>query len=83
MENLFSSIDQKFNSLLKMIFKEKVAVEDLIHNSGNPPLLPTPPSFHIAQMEEVNATGHKVSRPFLPNPPKLDLVVFSGENLRE
>lgn len=83
-ESFFNNFDLKFNSTVKLVNKEKEATEEIIINSGNPHLLPTPPSFQKMQREDGSVTwnkdkGNKVHFPFNP---KIELPMFQGDHPR-
>ena len=82
MEGLVTGIKQEFSALMKMLLdKEKLNFEPGRTMSDQPPLLPTPPPnqrLHIGF--EGGRTGRREANKLLiPNPPKIDLPLFSGK----
>ncbi|XP_027124419.1 uncharacterized protein [Coffea arabica] len=86
-QNFSKSLDQKFNALLSRMTtaQDKVADrgERIMMDQG--PILPTPPPHQRLQPEgdQQNSCKRDWSKYQLPNPPKIDLHLFSGENPRE
>ena len=94
MENLFAGMEQNLNQVLEQKFSELL----LMMNSGKEqateggsrmvdqiPLLPTPPA---QQRLPVDHESQRIFRKDwskfqIPNPPKIDLQMFTGENPRE
>ncbi|XP_027088762.1 uncharacterized protein [Coffea arabica] len=94
MENLLAGMEQNLNQVLEQKFSELL----LMMNSGRekateggsrmadqPPLLPTPPAHQRLQVDyESQRTFRKDWSKFqIPNPPKIELQMFTGENPRE
>nr|XP_027108798.1 uncharacterized protein LOC113728610 [Coffea arabica] len=86
MEGLVTGIKQEFSALMKMLLdKEKLNFESGRTMSDQPPLLPTPPPnqrLHLG-FEGGRAGRREANKLLIPNPPKIDLPLFSGENPRE
>ena len=86
-QNFSKSLDQKFNALLSRMTTAQDKATDkgerIMMDQG--PILPTPPSHQRLQPEgdQQNACRRDWSKYQLPNPPKIDLQLFSGENPRE
>ena len=76
-------LEQKFNSFLQMIMnREKNPVEE----ARERPLLPKPPPQQRINKEGENSGGfirREECRIYIPNPPKLELPLFYGENPQE
>ena len=76
-------LEQKFNSFLQMIMnREKNPVEE----ARERPLLPMPPHQQRINKEVENSGGfirREEGRIYIPNPPKLELPLFYGENPQE
>lgn len=83
LDHRFSGLEQRFNAFMKFVMKEKEGNEDGAENSE--PLLPTPPS-HLRLSSESEGVGiacDKKNKFLPPNPPKLELPMFSSGNPRE
>ncbi|XP_027150132.1 uncharacterized protein LOC113750340 [Coffea eugenioides] len=95
MESLMTGMEQKFGAFLEQKFSSIMlnvtAARDKLPDEESrgrteqaPPLLPTPPpQFRLYPDAEVTRAFRHEGRIQAPNPPKLDLQLFSGENPRE
>lgn len=86
-QNFNKSLDQKFNALLsKMTFtQDKIADKEGRVVVDQSPILPTPPAHQRLQHEGEQQQHFRRDwgKYQLPNPPKIDLQLFTGENPRE
>nr|XP_027097511.1 uncharacterized protein LOC113717062 [Coffea arabica] len=94
MENLLSGMEQNFHQTLEQKFSELLLKmtpgKEKVTEGGSRmidqvPLLPTPPAHQRLSMDcEAHRTFRKDWGKFqLPNPPKIDLYMFTGENPRD
>ena len=87
MEGLLTGMEQKLSNLLLRMppVKEKTTEEDGRVLIDQTPLLPTPPTYHRLPVEgEAQKLLKKDWSKFqIPNPPKIDLQLFSRENPRD
>ncbi|XP_027127715.2 uncharacterized protein [Coffea arabica] len=94
MENLISGMEQNFNLVLEQKFNDLLSKlsygkEKATEGGGRmidqSPLLPTPPAHQRLSVEYETQRNFKKdwSKFHIPNPPKIDLQMFAGENPRE
>ncbi|XP_027178065.1 uncharacterized protein LOC113777230 [Coffea eugenioides] len=85
-ENLVAEIKQELSAFMRTVISKKRAVPDGDRQRvEQAPLLPTPPLNQRLQIGSKNSrtTRKETSKILIPNPPKIDLPMFAGENLME
>ena len=86
-QNFSKSLDQTFNALLSRMTpaKDKIAYREEGIMVDQTPILPTPPAHQRLQPEGEQQKSFKRDwdKYQLPNPPKIDLQLFTGENPRD
>ena len=86
MEGLVVEMKQEFSAFMRaMISKERTVPEEDRPRVEQAPLLPTPPLNQRLQIgSEISRAARKeTSKILIPNPPRIDLPMFTGENPRE
>ncbi|XP_071940006.1 uncharacterized protein [Coffea arabica] len=86
MEGLVAEMKQEFNAFIRaMISKERAIPEEDRPRVEQAPLLPTPLLNQRLQMgSEISRAARKeTSKILIPNPPRIHLPMFIGENSRE
>ena len=77
---------QEFSAFMRMMMgKEKTILEEDRHQNDHTPLLATPPLNQRLQIgsESTKTTKKDVGKLLIPNPPKIELFLFTGANPRD
>ena len=85
-ENLVAEMKQELSAFVRVVIsKDKAVPDDDRQRVEQAPLLPTPPLNQRLQIgSDNNRTARKdTSKILVPNPPRIDLPMFTGENPRE
>ena len=83
MEGLITEMKQEFSTFMRaMVSREKVVPDEDKPRVEQAPLLPTPLLNQRLQVgSENNRTSRKeTSKILIPNPPRIDLPMFTGDN---
>ena len=83
LDQKFNKMEQKFNTLLMVMMKEKGLQDNDVRASE--PILPTP-LVHLKLMTPNGVPGSQHEprgKPFVPNLPRIELPMFSSSNPRE
>ncbi|KAL3516698.1 hypothetical protein ACH5RR_023600 [Cinchona calisaya] len=76
-------MDTKFNTILKMLSSNKNADLGEAFGTEKAALLPTPSMKKSTEKELITGVKEKQSKAVLPNPSKIELSMFGGENPRD
>nr|XP_027120832.1 uncharacterized protein LOC113737890 [Coffea arabica] len=85
-ENLVAEMKQELSGFMRAVLgKERAASDDERQRMDQAPLLPTLPLNQRLQLGTDNSrtARRETSKILVPNPPRIDLPMFSGENPRE
>ena len=84
MRTMIGGMDQKLNALVQIMARERNGEREEATQLEKTPILPTPPPHTKLQPEFGTNQCSRVKPPkvFLPNPPRIELPLFAGENPR-